>query len=84
LLFSVPLLAVGHTESFRLNFKGEDRHDHLTVSRSRDRRFYNMVVSKMTKAKMGSLHQESPICAQDIKRKLRDYGFWNYGCLPQT
>jgi len=82
------------TESFRLNFKGEDGaaispwHD-IPVSAGGDA--YNMVVEipKYSKAKMevSTKEEKNPI-AQDIKKgNLRDYHgpiFWNYGCLPQT
>lgn len=82
------------TESFRLNFKGEDGaaispwHD-IPVSAGDGT--YNMVVEipKYSKAKMevATKEDKNPI-AQDIKKgNLRDYHgpiFWNYGCLPQT
>jgi inorganic pyrophosphatase len=81
------------TESFRLQFKGEDGavvspwHD-IPLMDGDD---YNMVVEipKYTKAKMEvSTKEESNPIAQDIKKgNLRDYHgpiFWNYGCLPQT
>mmetsp|Transcript_35161 Transcript_35161/g.51641 ORF Transcript_35161/g.51641 Transcript_35161/m.51641 type:complete len:282 (+) Transcript_35161:63-908(+) len=84
-----------NTESFRVNFKGEDGaalspwHD-IPVN-GEDEGFYNMVVEipKYTKAKMEvSTKEEGNPIAQDIKKgKLRDYHgpiFWNYGCLPQT
>lgn len=82
------------TESFRLQFKGEDGADisawhDIPLKGSGDS--YNMVVEipKMTKAKMEvSTKEKSNPIAQDIKKgKLRDYHgpiFWNYGCLPQT
>ena len=94
-LYSVATETSGEaaTESFRLNFKGEDGsalspwHD---IPLKGDGG-YNMVVEipKMTKAKMEVATKEpnNPI-AQDIKKgNLRDYHgpiFWNYGCLPQT
>merc|ERR1719384_1505509 len=80
------------TETFRLNFKGEEGdispwHD-IPL---KDGDAYNMVVEipKMTKAKMEiATKEESNPIAQDIKKgNLRDYHgpiFWNYGCLPQT
>lgn len=80
------------TESFRLNFKGEEGN----ISPWHDiplkgEKGYNMVVEipKMTKAKMEiATKEESNPIAQDIKKGvLRDYHgpiFWNYGCLPQT
>mmetsp|Transcript_14516 Transcript_14516/g.17657 ORF Transcript_14516/g.17657 Transcript_14516/m.17657 type:complete len:333 (-) Transcript_14516:68-1066(-) len=80
------------TESFRLNFKGEDGaispwHD-IPLKGEKG---FNMVVEipKMSKAKMEiATKEESNPIAQDIKKgNLRDYHgpiFWNYGCLPQT
>jgi hypothetical protein len=94
-LYSVATEQSGEaaTESFRLNFKGEDG---AAISPWHDIPLkgdggYNMVVEipKMTKAKMEVATKEAnnPI-AQDIKKgNLRDYHgpiFWNYGCLPQT
>uniref|UniRef100_A0A6U0J9V8 inorganic diphosphatase n=1 Tax=Minutocellus polymorphus TaxID=265543 RepID=A0A6U0J9V8_9STRA len=94
-LYSVAVEQSGEaaTESFRLNFKGEDG---AAISPWHDIPLkgdggYNMVVEipKMTKAKMEVATKETnnPI-AQDIKKgNLRDYHgpiFWNYGCLPQT
>jgi inorganic pyrophosphatase len=82
------------TESFRLQFKGDDGADisawhDIPLKGAGDS--YNMVVEipKMTKAKMEvSTKEVSNPIAQDIKKgKLRDYHgpiFWNYGCLPQT
>ena len=94
-LYSVATEQSGEaaTESFRLNFKGEDGaalspwHD-IPLKGAGG---YNMVVEipKMTKAKMevATKEENNPI-AQDIKKgNLRDYHgpiFWNYGCLPQT
>jgi len=91
--FSVEQTGEAKTESFRLNFKGEDGdlspwHD---IPLEGSDGSYNMVVEipKMSKAKMevATKEENNPI-AQDIKKgNLRDYHgpiFWNYGCLPQT
>lgn len=94
-LFGVSTEISGETgtESFRLNFKGEED---ASISPWHDiplkgEKGYNMVVEipKMTKAKMEiATKEESNPIAQDMKKgKLRDYHgpiFWNYGCLPQT
>lgn len=92
--YSATQTGESQTESYRLNFKGEDGsaispwHDIPLTSTEGT---YNMVVEipKYTKAKMEVATKEegNPI-AQDIKKgNLRDYHgpiFWNYGCLPQT
>jgi len=94
-LFSSSTEQTGETgtESFRLNFKGEDGaaispwHDIPLM----DGDAYNMVVEipKMTKPKMevATKEENNPIAQDEKKGKLRDYHgpiFWNYGCLPQT
>lgn len=84
------------TDSFRLNFKGEDGsaispwHD-IPLVADESSASYNMVVEipKMTKPKMEVATKEAsnPIAQDEKKGKLRDYHgpiFWNYGCLPQT
>jgi len=93
--YSAEQSGESQTESYRLNFKGEDGsavspwHDIPLTAATEGT--YNMVVEipKYTKAKMEVATKEdrNPI-AQDIKKgALRDYHgpiFWNYGCLPQT
>jgi len=94
-LFSSSTEQTGETgtESFRLNFKGEDGaaispwHDIPLM----DGDAYNMVVEipKMTKPKMevATKEENNPIAQDEKKGKLRDYHgpiFWNYGCIPQT
>jgi len=94
-LFGVSTEVSGEsgTESFRLNFKGEDSaispwHD---IPLEAGDGAYNMVVEipKMTKPKMevATKEENNPIAQDEKKGKLRDYHgpiFWNYGCLPQT